>query len=233
MPNTVRQSRKIDLRLYAIVDPEQAGSRSLPDLARLVVAGGATLVQLRDKLRDTRVLVEEARALRAVLAPLGVPLVINDRVDVALAAGVDGVHVGQDDMTVEDVRRLMGPDVIVGLSIKTVAQAEAAPIALIDYAGVGAVFATGSKDIEGAPIGTAGLAAVMDILRRRAPAMPVCGISGINAGNAAEVIDAGADGVSVISALSRQSDPTAAATTLRGVVDRALAKKTAAGRGAS
>src|SRR6188768_1741575 len=99
----------VDLRLNAIVDPERSGGHALDELARRLGEGGATLVQLRDKLGDTRRLVEEARAIKAALAPLGVPLVINDRVDVALAAGADGVHVGQEDMAVEDARRLLGP----------------------------------------------------------------------------------------------------------------------------
>ena len=118
----------IDLRLNAIVDPERANGRSLAELTRLVVAGGATLIQLRDKLGSTRRMIEEARAIKAVLAGTGVPLVINDRVDVALAAGADGVHVGQDDMAAADARRLLGPTAIIGLSIKSVALANAAPL---------------------------------------------------------------------------------------------------------
>ena len=118
----------IDLRLNAIVDPERADGRSLGELTRLVVAGGATLIQLRDKLGSTRRMIEEARAIKAVLAGTGVPLVINDRVDVALAAGADGVHVGQDDMAAADARRLLGPTAIIGLSIKSVALANAAPL---------------------------------------------------------------------------------------------------------
>src|SRR6266404_7656531 len=123
---------QLDLRLYAIVDPENTGGHDLVDLARAVAAGGATLVQLRDKGNDDARVIEEARALKAALAPFGVPLIVNDRVDVALAAGADGVHVGQEDMAVADARRLLGPDAIIGLSIKTVAQAEAAPIELLD-----------------------------------------------------------------------------------------------------
>ena len=127
----------IDVRLNAIVDPERANGRPLADLTRLVVAGGATLIQLRDKQGATRQMIEQARAIMAVLAGTGVPLVVNDRVDVALAAGADGVHVGQDDMHVEDARRLLGPKAIIGLSIKTVAQANAAPLDRLDYVGVG------------------------------------------------------------------------------------------------
>jgi thiamine-phosphate pyrophosphorylase len=215
----------VDLRLYALVDPEHAGGRDLPELARLVAQGGATLVQLRDKRSDTRAMVERARAIKAALAPFNVPLLINDRVDVALAAGADGVHVGQEDMAVEDARRLLGRGAIIGLSIKTVAQAEAAPIELLDYAGVGGVFATSSKDNPKQPIGPAGLARVADALRRRVPGFPLCGIAGIDASNAAEVVAAGADGVAVISALSSRGDPQAAARALRGIVDTALVER--------
>src|ERR1700716_3588825 len=99
---------KVDVALNAIVDPERANGRSLTDLTRMVVAGGATLIQLRDKLGTTRQMIEQARAIKAVLAGSGVPLVVNDRVDVALIAEADGVHVGQDDMRAEDARRLLG-----------------------------------------------------------------------------------------------------------------------------
>lgn len=215
----------VDLRLYAIVDPEHAGGRSLPDLAKLVAAGGATLVQLRDKRSDTRVMVDTARAVKAALAPFGVPLLINDRVDVALAAGADGVHVGQTDMAPDDARRLLGPEAIIGLSIKTVALAEAAPIDLIDYVGIGGVYATTSKDNPNPPIGVDGLRRIVDVFRRRDSKFPSCAIAGINAANAGATIAAGADGVSVISALSLAADPTVAAKSMRAVVDEALAAR--------
>jgi thiamine-phosphate pyrophosphorylase len=215
----------IDLRLNAIVDPERSGGHDLADLARRCAQGGATLVQLRDKLSDTRAMVETARAIKQALAPFSVPLVVNDRVDVALAAGADGVHVGQDDMAVEDARRLLGRGAIIGLSIKTVAEANAAPVTLIDYVGSGGVYATTSKQQKNAPIGPAGLARVIAALHARAPQLPVCGIAGIDAGNAAAVIAAGADGVAVISALSLAPDPAAAARGLRDIVDAMLAKR--------
>lgn len=215
----------VDLRLYAIVDPEQSGGHPLADLARLVVAGGATLVQLRDKVSDTRRLVEEARALKAVLAGSDVPLLINDRVDVALAARADGVHVGPDDMAVEDARRLLGANAIIGLSIKSEAQARAAPLEDIDYVGIGGVYATISKSGVKAPIGPEGLRRIVQVFHERVGTFPSCGIAGINAGNSAEVIAAGADGVSVISALSLAADPAAAARELRGIVDAALAQR--------
>src|SRR5579872_6067990 len=129
----------VDLSLYAIVDPAVAGGRTLADLAGRI-ANSATLVQLRDKHGSTRAMVEEARALQAALAPAGVPLLINDRVDVALAAEADGVHIGQDDMAVSDARLLLGRTAIIGLSIKTIAQAQAAPLDELDYVAIGGVY---------------------------------------------------------------------------------------------
>src|SRR3984885_14086723 len=140
-----RFTMTVDLRLNAIVDPERAGGRDLAELARLCAQGGATLVQLRDKLSETRAMVATARAIKQALAPFHVPFVVNDRIDVALAAAADGVHLGQDDMAIEDARRLLGRDAIVGLSVKTVAQADAAPVELIDYVGSGGVYVTLSK----------------------------------------------------------------------------------------
>jgi thiamine-phosphate pyrophosphorylase len=215
----------VDLRLNAIVDPERAGGRDLADLARLCAQGGATLVQLRDKVSETRAMVEEARAIKQALSPFGVPLVINDRIDVALAAKADGVHIGPDDMAVEDARRLLGLDAIVGLSIKSVPEAEAAPVDLIDYVGSGGVYATLSKLQKNKPIGPEGLARIVAALHRRAPKLPLAGIAGIDLDNAAAVIAAGADGVAVISALSLAPDPAAAARGLREIVDGMLAKR--------
>jgi thiamine-phosphate pyrophosphorylase len=128
-------------------------------------------------------------------------------------------------MAVEDARKLLGPDAIIGLSIKTVAEAEAAPVDLLDYVGSGGVYATLSKQQKSSPIGPEGLARVIGTLHRRAPKLPVCGIAGIDAGNAAAVIAAGADGVAVISALSLSPDPAAASRALRKVVDETLATR--------
>ena len=214
----------IDLSLYAIVDPAVAGGRGLADLAGLI-AESATLVQLRDKTGSTRAMVDEARSLRGVLEPAGVPLLINDRVDVALAAEADGVHIGQDDLAPADARLLLGRTAVIGLSIKTVEQAQAAPLELLDYVAIGGVYGTTSKDNTSTPIGIGGLRAIVQAVRARHAGFPICAIAGINAGNAAEVVGAGADGVAVISALSRASDPRQAARELRAVVDDALRRR--------
>ena len=212
------------LRLYALIDPAVANGRSLGDIAKRI-AGSATLVQLRDKHGSTRQLVEEARELTMVLAPLDIPLLINDRVDVALAVEADGVHIGQDDMSPADARLLLGRTAIIGLSIKTVQQAKDATLEHLDYVAIGGVYGTTSKDNTAPPIGIAGLRAIVQAIRARAKEFPVCAIAGINECNAAEVIAAGADGVAVISALSLAPDPAAAAESLRAVVDDALARR--------
>jgi thiamine-phosphate pyrophosphorylase len=211
----------VDLRLYALLDPSVSGGRTLSDLAGRIVES-ATLVQLRDKHSSTRAMVEEARALRGVLAPAQIPLLINDRVDVALAARADGVHIGQEDMTPQDARTLLGRTAIIGLSIKTVRDAETAPLYLLDYVAIGGVYGTSSKKTASPPIGLAGLRAVVQAVRKRAPKFPICAIAGIDARNAGKVIAAGADGVAVVSAISKASNPSTAARKLRDVVDRAL-----------
>ncbi|MGB9044134.1 MAG: thiamine phosphate synthase [Pseudolabrys sp.] len=214
----------VDLRLYALVDPAVAGGRTLADLAGRI-SSSATLVQLRDKHGSTRAMVEEARALQAVLEPKGIPLLINDRVDVALAAEADGVHIGQDDMAPADARLLLGRRAIIGLSVKTVDQARAAPLDLLDYVAIGGVYGTTSKDNTATPIGVAGLRAIIQAVRAREPDYPICAIAGINAANAADVIGAGVDGVAVISALSLATDPGKAAQDLRAIVDNALKQR--------
>jgi thiamine-phosphate pyrophosphorylase len=212
-----------DLRLYALLDPAQNGGRGMAELAALIAAG-ATLVQLRDKDGTTRAMIERARTIKRAL-PENVPLLINDRVDVALAAEADGVHVGWEDMEAGEARLLLGKRAIIGLSLKTVAQAQAAPLNQLNYVAIGGVFVTHSKNNTDSPVGLDGFKTILATVRARAPAMPVVAIAGIDAGNAADVIAAGADGVAVISALSLAADPAAAARDLRGIVDRALTKR--------
>ncbi|KAA2237452.1 thiamine phosphate synthase [Salinarimonas soli] len=213
----------VDLRLYGIVGPDNARGRDLGALVAAAVAGGCTLIQLRDKTSPTRALVETARSIKAALRGSGVPLLVNDRVDVALAAGADGVHLGQDDMRVRDARALLGPRAIIGLTLKTSADAAALASEPADYGCIGGVFATASKTNPEPPIGLDGLAAA--VAAGRGAGMPLGAIAGIDAGNAAAVIGAGADGIAVISAVFNADDPTAAARRLRAVVDGALAAR--------
>jgi thiamine-phosphate pyrophosphorylase len=218
----------VDLRLYALVDPDVSGGHDLAGLSRKVVQGGATLLQLRDKTGSTLRMIEEARAIKQALAGTFVPLLINDRVDVALASDADGVHVGWDDMPVADARRLLGREAIIGLSIKTAEQAAKAPLDLLDYVCIGGVFQTSSKDNKEPPVRPEGFAKLAALVRARAPNMPVGAIAGIDESNAASVIAAGAGGVAVISALSAASDSADAAKRLRAIVDDGLALRGAA-----
>jgi thiamine-phosphate diphosphorylase len=191
----------------------------VPDLAascRAAVEGGATAVQVRVKdLPAADVLV----AVRAVVAAVPVPVFVNDRADVAVAAGAFGVHVGQDDVPVAAIRQLAGPRLCVGISAGTVDEAEVARTTDADYWSIGAVFGTGTKHDAGAPIGVDGFAA----LCARAPAdVPVMAIGGITAERIAGVVEAGAVGVAVSAAVFGAPDVVAAAATVRAALDRAL-----------
>lgn len=213
----------IDLRLYAIIDPERARGRPLPEVALAAIEGGVTLLQYRDKHADTRTFVENTRAILAAIHGRGVPLLINDRVDVALAAGADGVHVGQDDMSPSDARKLLGPQAIIGLTLNNAEEAIAAAQEPIDYGCIGAVFATSSKDNPKPPMGLEGLARIIATAREASPNLPLGAIAGIDESNAAAVIGAGAEGIAVISAILMADDITAAAHHLRAIVDNSLA----------
>lgn len=212
----------IDLRLYAVLDPTRTRGRDPVQLAMEAAAGGITLLQLRDKTSDTRDWVALARAVRAALGAFDVPLLINDRVDVALAVGADGVHVGLTDMAPDDARRLLGPDAVLGITVHHAPEAAAVPPGLADYAGLGPVYATASKDPGDPPLGPEGLARLIEGVHRHHPGLPVCGIAGIDHENAAAVITAGADGVAVISDIFMADDVEAATRRLRLVVDAAI-----------
>ena len=219
---------KPDISLYVLVDPAVAGEKPLDALAVAAAKGGATLVQLRDKTGTTRRLVEEAVAIRRALRGTGVPLIVNDRADVALVADAEGLHVGRDDLDPATARRLLGPRAIIGASIRSEADIAKLPIGAVDYACIGGVFATTSKDNPDPPIGLDGFRRLHGILRARAPALPIGAIAGITAENAASVIGAGAEGIAVISAVIAAPDAAVAARQLRVLVETARAKTGAA-----
>ncbi len=206
----------IDYSLYVITDAKLSRGRSNRDVIAAAIRGGATIVQYRAKNTSSRQMIEEALELRELCHAQGVPLIINDRVDVALAVDADGVHVGQDDLPAALARRLIGPGKILGVSAENVKEAQTAIAEGADYLGVGAVFATGTKADAGEPIGLQGLMQVA-----RVSTIPIVGIAGINATNAASVIRAGAAGVAVISAVVGADDVESAARELRRVVREA------------
>lgn len=211
-----------DIRLYGILDQDRLAGFDLADLAAHSVAGGVTILQLRDKSGSTRRLIESARAIRAALAGK-VPLLINDRVDVALASGAEGVHLGREDMPPAEARRLLGPEAIIGVTLKNAADLAALDPGTVDYGCIGGVFATTSKDNPDPPVGLAGLAT----LRRAAmvSGLPVGAIAGIDLAKIPACIGAGADGVAIISALYLTEDVEATARAFRHQVDEALAAR--------
>ena len=208
-----------DWRVYVITDSHQARGRSHREIAEAAIRGGATAVQLRMKDEPARVMLEAAREIAPLCRAAGVAFIVNDRVDVALISGADGVHVGQDDLPARDVRALMGPRALIGVSAATVEEGEAAERMGADYLGVGAVYPIGTKPDAGAPVGLARLGEI-----RRAVHLPLVGIGGITADNAAAVIRAGASGVAVITAVTMAKDMAAATRRLREEVDAALSR---------
>ncbi|MHA1152777.1 MAG: thiamine phosphate synthase [Alphaproteobacteria bacterium] len=205
-----------DLTLYLVVGSDVTRGRPLDEVVAAAVRGGATLVQLREKTFSDAELVEAARALKGRLAPLGVPLIVNDRVEAAKAAGADGVHLGQDDLDAARARAILGPAGLIGGSAGTPEEAARIDKGLADYVGIGTVYATATKPDAGLPIGIAGLTALAAAL---AP-LPVVAIGGIGATNAAPVMaSSAADGIAVVSAICGAQDPEAAARTLRREID--------------
>ncbi len=203
-------NRRVDYSVYLVTDRPLCGARDLLDVVAEAVQGGVTLVQLREKHADTREFIELARGLQAIVRPAGIPLLINDRIDVALAVGADGVHVGQSDMPYEQARLLLGPDAVIGLSVENMEQVREAVAWDVDYLGVSPIFASATKTDTGAPWGLDGLAAV-----RKATSKPLVGIGSIGPLNAGEVICAGADGVAVVSAICAAESPREATSILR------------------
>jgi len=200
------------LRLCLVTDRDLSLGRSLLDVVGAAVQGGVTMVQLREKTAPTRAFLDEARALKALLAPFGVPLIINDRADIALAVGADGVHVGQTDMPVEMLRGLLGPRAIIGLSITNHAQINSPDAALPDYLGLGPLYQQQTKLNAASPLGVEGFRAL-----RAATAKPVVAIGGLKADNSPPVLAAGADGLAVVSAIVGAADVRAAAAGFMGL----------------
>ena len=194
-------------RLCLVTDRDLAGGRGLADIVAAAVRGGVTMVQLREKTAAARAFLEQGRILKALLAGSGVPLIINDRVDIALELDADGVHVGQGDMPLAQVRALVGADKIIGLSVTNASQALQADAAAADYLGIGPVFTQATKRDAAAVLGIDGFAD----LRRLARNKPVLAIGGIKAQHAPALRAAGADGLAVVSAIMDAADPEAAA----------------------
>lgn len=194
------------LRLYLVTDQASLRGRPLTEVVLAAVQGGVSCVQLREKTLATRDFVALALVVKDLLAPFGVPLVINDRIDVALACGAQGVHLGQSDMPVALARQLLPPGVFIGLSVENLADVARAADQPADYLGISPVYATPTKSDTATPWGLAGVRQV-----RAFTGLPLVAIGGIHPGNAAEVLHAGADGLAVVSAICSAPDPQVAA----------------------
>jgi thiamine-phosphate pyrophosphorylase len=212
-----------DISLYAIVDPQIARGRSLADLAATAARAGATIIQYRAKSASTRIMIEEASAIRKALAATGVPLLINDRVDVALAAGAQGVHLGRDDMTIAAARRILGPQAIIGATIKSEADVRSLAGSSVDYGFIGGVFLTLHKINADPPLGLTAYAALRSQARHHLGRCPIGAIAGIDIAHVPGLFAAGADGIAVIGAVFNGDDVAASTRALRRAVDSARA----------
>lgn len=201
---------KIDYSLYLVTDRSLSRGRSTAEIVGAAVRGGVTCVQLREKHCSTREFMREARSLQLLLQHQRIPLIINDRLDVALAIGADGVHLGQNDMPLADARRLVGEKMIIGISAENLADAVTAEQEGADYIGISPVFATATKKDTAVPLGLAGIRLI-----RRAVKIPLVGIGGVNAGNIRDIVCAGADGAAVVSAIVASACPETAAAALK------------------
>ena len=210
---------RFDLRLMLVTDAAMCARRGLTTTVLEAVAGGVTIVQLRDKTATDDELLATAIALKAALALTGVPLIVNDRPEVAKVAGLAGVHIGQDDGNPTAVRTLLGPEALIGLSVTRADEIATVDPAVVDYVGLGPVFATPSKADAAPPLGIDG----MDAIGARLP-LPWVAIGGIGVANAAAVMRSGAAGIAVVSAINTAADPRTAAAALRTEIDKARAR---------
>jgi thiamine-phosphate pyrophosphorylase len=202
--------------VYLVTDRDLSLGRSLEWVIEKAVKGGTTIVQLREKNLETRDFIEEALKVKELLKPYGVPLLINDRVDVARAVEAEGVHLGQNDMPYHMARKLLGEDSIIGLSVETYEQAEEANDLDVDYIAISPVYTTPTKEELTKELGLEGVKKITELSRH-----PAIGIGSIKAHNAADVIKAGANGVAVVSGICSAEDPEQASRELREAVDNA------------
>ena len=201
--------KPFDLSLYLVLDPGLCARIGMVETARRAAAGGATMVQLRDKQATTESMVQTGRALKSALAGTGAKLIVNDDVEAARAIGADGVHIGQSDWSAAEVRDLLGPAAIVGLTVETPELARLVHPDVVDYVGAGPVFATPTKPDHKLPVGFEGLAAQI-----AASPVPAVAIGGLKVEHVADVLAAGAQGLAVVSAICGQPDPERAACEL-------------------
>lgn len=205
--------RKVDYSLYLVTDRGLSQNRSMEEIIEAAIAGGVTVVQLREKGMPEEEFIREAVRLRRITEKLGVPLIVNDSLRVAQACGADGIHLGQEDMSCSTARALLGADPIIGISVSNVDEALQAVADGADYLGVSPIFRTPTKTDTPPPVGIEGLRNI-----RSRISLPLVAIGGISARNVAEILQAGADGIAVVSAIMAAPDPLAAAAELAAMI---------------
>ena len=194
--------KSFDLSLYLVLDPDLCRSHSMVETTMAAIAGGATLIQLRDKKAGTEELIRVGQELMQAMEGTNVPLIVNDDIDAAIAIGAHGVHVGQDDLPSQVARDRLGPDKIIGLSIESEEVAQKVDHTIVDYVGIGPIFATPTKPDHKPAIGFDGLEKLV-----RMVGLPSVAIGGLKGEHVLPVLESGADGLAVVSAICGQPDP--------------------------
>jgi len=206
--------------IYLVTDQKACKGKSLESIVSDAAKAGVSCVQLREKQANTRLFLKTAIELMSILKPAGIPLIINDRVDIALAAKADGVHLGQSDMPYVHARRLMGPKAVIGLSVETWEDVESAQALDVDYLGVSPVFATPTKTDTKTPWGLEGLEKIKNY-----SCHPLVAIGGLDASNAQNIIKAGADAIAVVSAVCSANNAFDATLQLVRLFEKTLQEK--------
>jgi len=204
---------KFDISLYLVTNSELSKNRSHKYIVEQAVKGGVSMVQLREKNLNTKDFFLLAKELLSILKPLNIPLIINDRLDIALAVDADGIHIGQSDMPYSVVRKLMGKDKIIGLSVETIQEARDANSIDVDYIAISPVFTTQTKADIASPLGLEGIREISSFSKHK-----ILSIGGINTSNTKQIFESGAHGIAVVSAIVSQDSPKQAAQEFRNII---------------
>lgn len=207
--------KHFDLSLYLVTDSSLSLGRPLEEIVEQSVLGGVSMVQLREKDCSSKHFYELALKVKAVLKPYKIPLIINDRLDIALAVDADGLHIGQSDLPCEIARKLLEKNKILGLSVENIEQAELSNYLEVDYIGLSPVFSTNTKTDINQPLGIEGIKTIKSLCKH-----PMVGIGGINKNNTKSIIECGIDGIAVVSAIVSAQNPQTAAAELRDIINK-------------
>lgn len=216
--------RKFDPMLYLVIGPENCLQKSMFDVVKSAIRGGVTMIQYRNKHDDEDIQTTQVKELLSITRSKKIPLIVNDKISVAIASNADGVHLGQSDTDIKAAREFLGENAIIGLTVKNSAHIKSAPIKDLDYLGIGGVFPTSSKVNPAPPLGLNGLTALVT-LAREVSDLPLTAIAGIDGDNCEDVMNCGVDGIAIVSAICASDTPDATASILHNKLEKIITKR--------